>query len=681
MIKLFLVTSLTCILTVFSHAQSTNRIIILSQQDSSVVPFAQVYNVENYKGSISDVNGRFVLLFSQVDYTIEVRHIGFETTRLRYSKLNDSDTIYLLPSANVLESVVVNGTKTNTLYKSVNKLVKSLRKTNLQSKNSKYVYYLESEFKDRYIEQIKSVISFDYSFNSGFRCDRFYTEYGTFLFDAYSPFVNLQTNDWLLGFDPFSQKKFYDIAFLQTNAKKIKRKGAFLQRNTCDYCSDNEMSVTIHSRQDSSNVVIVYDKNLDLVKAVTYSIEHSDRHSFLRLNDDVLPVKKITIDYVFNQLDQSVEFINFSFVVGLEAGNDLTVKGFFKKEKVVSSNLYVFGNYTPSSIYEQIILNPSNYKSEIDSIFNKQYMDFDVSNKGYLSSTSDETKKIILGLDGTKQVKIWDKKRLTIDDFKFAYHKNDYYKNQFGMVKRFEDIIDVSWIFNFKKINNVYKVESMPSVWNSNQTLLLSRTHDTLFSSFKANIIFDFYEIKRLELITIVKEKLSKNVTISDVKKEMELFYKDTKSEAQSLSATISVNEIESFYELSELNTSILLKNNIDNLLEIYYTQFNMLIEFPTYYSILDKYVKLGYQLKHKPQLANACFNKAIRMSNLLIKYYKTLPGRSDKQLGAYYSVLSELYHEIGELDKECECLSKLKVLWPEGFIYHKKDRYEIRCE
>jgi hypothetical protein len=669
-------------LTEFSQSQVPNFIIILNQSDSTAVPFAQIYNRSTFQGTVSDINGRFELKKSDSNYTLEIRHIDYKTKRFTTEELSKLDTVFLLPRTNFLPVVIVDDSKRNALYKSLNKLLKSVRNNMDSNVTSTYAYYLESELNSQNVEKIKAIINFDYGHKKGFLVDDFYCDYGEFLFDSNAPFVNLQTNEWLLEFDPFSQKKYDDYFLMPTNSSKIKRKKFFLQQNSCAYCSEDEISISIFSRLDSSQMIVIYDEKINTIKEVSYSIENSDKYSFLRLNNQVIPIKKLTVNYVFNTLDESVELINFTFNLCLENATDnLKVRGFLKKEIVVESNLLVLGNFKPSSIYEQIILNPSNYQNEIDLLFTNEPNGFDLSDEGYLSSSTDSIKTSILQLDGTNQVKYWNNERLKVKDYDFLHTESEYYIDALGQVILFEDVIDVSWIFNFKKHKETYEIDSYPSLWNVNASLLISKSYDTLFSAFKANVIFDFYEIRRLELLSVIRDKLKKGIELAVLKKYIKRFYKSTQEEVKLISIHITLDEVNGFLDLIHLNDTLCGLNDIDNLLEVYCTQFNTIIEYPTYYSILNKYTKLGYQLKHKPQLANSCFNKAIVMSNLLIKYYKTLPGSTDKQLGAYYSVLSELYHEVGEYDKECTCLAKLKNLWPEGFIYHKKNRYEIRCQ
>lgn len=667
--------------SVFSYSQEIKQITLVSKSDLTVIPFAQIYNVVTYRGSISDKNGRFTLPVSEKNYVLEIRHISYETRQLEYTDLADLDTVYLDLNSNVLPTVTVKDVKTDVLYKSLNKLIKSLRTNDYESVNAKYIYYLESEFNGKYIEQIKSVVNFKYDLNTGFSSEDFYTEYGAFFFDAFGPFVNLQTNDWLLEFDPFGKKKYNDKNYIPTNSKKVKRKHVFLQRNACGYCSDDDISITAIAKKDSSKLVIFYDEKLNRVKTLTYSTEKNDMYSFLRLNDDVLPIKKMTLDYVFNQIDQSVEFINFSFELELEEHKNLVVKGFFKKENVMSSNLYVFGNYAPSSIYEQIILNPSNYDTEIDSIFNQHYKNFDVSNKGYLSSTTDSTKKIILGVDGTSQIKLWTNERLKFSDYQTVYHKNDYYKNRLGMVVLFEDKIDVSWIFNLKKENGIYEVKSIPSIWNRNFNVLFSKVKDALLVKLKANIMFDLYEIKRIELLEIVQKRLKNKVSLEQIKREMDLFYSQSKNEIKGISEPTSKDEVESFYELVLLNETVFDKSGIDNLHEMFLTELDTIINKPDYISIIDRYVESAFMHQTNVEYSTLCFKKAVVLSNVLIDYFKNSPKFNNKQLAGYYAVLSDFHHSLGEYDKECECLVKCKALWLEGFNASKKTNFDIRCE
>ena len=681
MLKFNILISFSLLFCIFSYSQNTKSITILNRSDSTVVPFAQVFNKKTFQGTISDANGVFKLKLSDTNYELEIRHIDYKTVRLEYDNLTNLDTILLSLESTVLPMVTVNNIKSNVLYKSINKLLKSVRQNNYQTPINTYIYYLESELNNQNIEKIKSIISFKHSFNSGFILNDFYTEYGEFLFDSKAPFVNLQTNEWLLEFDPFSIKKKNSQSFFPTNSSKIKRKNFFLQKNHCEYCNENEISLSIFSRLDSSQMIIIYNEESNLVKEVNYTIIDSDRYSFLRINNEKISITNFNINYIFNEKNQNIELVNFSLILDLGKNNKLKIRGFLKKEKVLNSDLLVLGNFVPSSIYEQIILNPSNYQKELDSIFKNEYNGYDLSGKGYLSSSNDSIKSNILMLDGTNQIKMWKQKRLTILDYAFLYTENEFYVDSWGKVISYEDLIDVSWIFNFKKVNDEYVVESIPSIWNTNKSLIISKTKDTLFSAFKANIIYDLYEIKRLELYDIIKEKLKDNSSLSSIKKDMKLFFKQSRDEIKFISKSIYFNEVDSFMDLNSLNDYVYSKKKIDNLLEVYLTQLNIIIEFPTYYSILNKYIKLGYQLEHDPKLADYCFKKAILMSNTLISHYNESSGFKENQLGAYYSVLSELYHEIGEYEKECDCLMELKELWPEGFSFHKKQKFNIRCQ
>ena len=200
-------------LTEFSQSQVPNFIIILNQSDSTAVPFAQIYNRSTFQGTVSDINGRFELKKSDSNYTLEIRHIDYKTKRFTTEELSKLDTVFLLPRTNFLPVVIVDDSKRNALYKSLNKLLKSVRNNMGSNVTSTYAYYLESELNSQNVEKIKAIINFDYGHKKGFLVDDFYCDYGEFLFDSNAPFVNLQTNEWLLEFDPFSQKNMM-ITFL-----------------------------------------------------------------------------------------------------------------------------------------------------------------------------------------------------------------------------------------------------------------------------------------------------------------------------------------------------------------------------------------------------------------------------------------------------------------------------------
>lgn len=97
---------LLILFTVSSIAQSlVGR--VLSIEDSSAIPFAQIVSLPSQNGTIANFDGSFVLQYDEIDDTISFSYTGFSEQRLAITELKSPIKIYLKQESTELEQVEI----------------------------------------------------------------------------------------------------------------------------------------------------------------------------------------------------------------------------------------------------------------------------------------------------------------------------------------------------------------------------------------------------------------------------------------------------------------------------------------------------------------------------------------------------------------------------------------------
>lgn len=400
---------------------------------------------------------------------------------------------------------------------------------------------------------------------------------------------------------------------------------------------------------------IRYNLKSNRVNELNYSqINASNNLPLERLNNERLYIKELELNYVLSSQDQQIEILDFRFKVETKDRGDIIIRGFFRRENKIStkSNTIVAGNYNSKSIYEQIIFSSGNYKEEINTLFNTQnYSGFNLSGNENLSSDNEDINRLILYASNENRYRMWGDERLS---------KNDYHTIKTEISPQFSDkeieaYYNVIWFFNLKETRDTLEVYSSPSIWGSRHTVLDDAIHNSLSNVAKINMIFDMYELSRINCVGWVKQKAASGVSKAEIEKYIFNYYAKANDSILVQMRAVNGNSAfntPSFHKLEQLNTYIMKQNGIDNLLYAFENELDTVLVDAKYNSILEQYILLGNQMKiRNKEYSLFCFNRAVNMYLILMDRCNISKHCDTKQKALLYDNLSSLYLEMNEID------------------------------
>lgn len=653
-----------------------NRIIqFLDKSNNKPIAFVTIFNKTEFY--ITDETGIANLqVADSINDNWQIRHLSYKNVVYSSKYLMKKDVIYLEPSITELQEVHITAKKKTLIdyYKLINKIIKKYRK-NKEPKNLKYAYYLESSSSNKIVEKLMTQINVHYSNNKGFLLIDNYVDFGNFWYNESAPFLNLQTEKLLLGFDIFSKKHISDPYFIPTNSK-IKSENYSINILPCPECHQDVKKLQINSLTNDVIITLIVDLKMSQFIEMNIKFKNPENLQFFQLTDNSnIGLNNLSIDYVFDET-QDIANIQFKFGIFFNSA-EMGVNGFFRKVKntIDPNHLHtITGAHEPDNIYEQILLQQNSNEEKIKNLFNKKYYNgFEISNRYGLSTANSSLKNFLLEQKLiNNNYKIWNEKRLVIDQFNYVVNEDDFYITEFGKVKPLKSDINVFWVFDFEVLSDSIVIKTMPTILNINKSRIFHNHLDSLNIALKMNLAFDLFEIARNDLIDSL-ENFIINISFNDnIRKFIKSYYDKQYKEINDIINSYFNYEIE-ISNLVIIDSLILNKLEVDNI-EIYFLkELPIIIQQPKYNSILDRIIKKGYQCqKRNCEEKEIYFQKAIRLLRISIFHCDNLLCK-DKMRGSFYARLADLYIEQGEYNKACDCISHFKEFWPSGFAASKK--------
>lgn len=225
------------LVSIKSIAQTTKKFILINENTSTVIPFANVlFNDKNYKGTSTDIDGVFYLT-SDIE-NITISYVGYETKTLKVSDIKHQ-LIKLKKTISELDEVVINNTENpahriikNTVankslnnptslnsytYKSYDKIIittgkqkeDSLREVMEKVMKGSYLFITETIAKHKYLQPRFSEDSVIATKSSGFKKPSFALLANNFQpFSFYEEYITLLETNYLNPISKGSTKKY-----------------------------------------------------------------------------------------------------------------------------------------------------------------------------------------------------------------------------------------------------------------------------------------------------------------------------------------------------------------------------------------------------------------------------------------------------------------------------------------
>jgi len=202
---------------VFSQANIQSKSIVIDSKTQEPLIYASVLNKSNKSGTVTDLNGKFILNKNNIGDSIIVSYIGFKTKVIVLTG-KSIDTIVLNPKKNLLDEVIVIG-ENSFLYKIVANCRKSIAK---QEKTAKTYLSVESYRDGNKIELIENYYN---GIMKGYDIKDLKLKNGRIAYKNYknNQFISTETSLAILYNKLFKKNKSYPINPLSLNKRKMKK--------------------------------------------------------------------------------------------------------------------------------------------------------------------------------------------------------------------------------------------------------------------------------------------------------------------------------------------------------------------------------------------------------------------------------------------------------------------------
>ena len=102
--------------------------------------------------------------------------------------------------------------------------------------------------------------------------------------------------------------------------------------------------------------------------------------------------------------------------------------------------------------------------------------------------------------------------------------------------------------------------------------------------------------------------------------------------------------------------------------------------------NLVSDIIREGFRAKHHEgssgEKSQVYFEYGVIGLIKLLDEVRTNSPKNAKLLGSYYARIAELYIELNDVSKACDCLKNYKTLWPDAYNISKKKRsfYDNNC-
>ncbi len=519
--------SLTCS---FSYGQKTLEGYIFDKISKKPLSYAAIKIVGTRVYTTSNEDGKFEFLSENNIDSLEIRYLGYETTKVSINYFRSKKIFYLKPFTAVLDEVIVSSNKKNPkrtsrksvadlkedrLYKLLYEIIKKYRKNKKINDSKAYftlnskTYFLSKTKLDTVpIEQIEGFYNGKQQLSKGILNLELKT--GRFGQNRLFPFYSLDYITLLESFNLFKiGQPFLPQHPGNMSLSRIKRRYNLDLQKTDSYDGTIIHFQPKRERGDIFSGKIFFQETDSIIEKIALSIR--DPRSF-KLNsisiDDSVLLKNVTLNISFNPIDLSkIQYydLNLNMVYSSD-----TIK------KNITSNVILYFYDYNTHFTKPYFTNTIEFENDYDRL-----LTLPVSDKIW------------------KQNYPYPKSIKDIKTTNFFKQKNQFYSYYVNKLPSHSlkniKISSVTWSHQKKlltsdlkiglgvKLNFYYVVNSYEKE-NGNFEFILKTLFDTKTSFFRPeitleeldciNLAFDIYELNRYYLLNRIK----KSMTLADVK-------------------------------------------------------------------------------------------------------------------------------------------------------------------
>lgn len=310
----------------FSIAQSDTTFFIegkiIDYRTKQALPFAHIYNPVTQKGTISNGSGYYKLTQGSFTDSIIVSYIGYKNQKIKFEKGRTFYSVFLEPSTNELEEVVVVAKDNSYLF---DLIAKAKKNVSVGTKTGKAYFDLKSYYDNRQVEQVEAfynaeVNNYDpvgLSIKIGRIALREYEE---------KLFTSLETSRVFTMQQLFKSSDYFPMSPLELNGKKGKKyfSAALLQKYADDE-NDSVYVIRFLPKKDSSDkfITTVWLKpDVNRIIKVKYEIKKAAIHPFFPLfkSDSIKSMDmEITKTFTSDKNKPLIDHIDFIYSINYKS--------------------------------------------------------------------------------------------------------------------------------------------------------------------------------------------------------------------------------------------------------------------------------------------------------------------------------------------------------------------------
>ena len=298
---------------------------LLDAATNKPIPFANIYNFSQHKGTTSNLEGYFKIIAQPSD-SLSISFIGYTNLRFKLADYSKKGVILLEPSVHQLNEVIVLADNT-WLYP----LLKKAKKTGTYKPlTSKTYFELETYVNSNQVELVEAYYNGEFT---GYDVNNLAFKNGRIAHTKDNKFVSFETSKVLLTHQQFSTNYYFPNGPLELSYKKLKAQ--FDLQLEGKYEGENQHPILIIQYTPKSingfSGKIWLDSLTHEILKITAAAENAKPHPFLPITPlDTLSKVKLHLEKTFQKRNGNryVDHINFEtrFHYKRENGDTLNVK-------------------------------------------------------------------------------------------------------------------------------------------------------------------------------------------------------------------------------------------------------------------------------------------------------------------------------------------------------------------
>lgn len=306
-----------------SFSQSLIEGFVFDKETKQPLPYAtiKILSNNNYY-TITNEDGKFEIYNKFAKDSLEIRFIGFKTTKIPVSFFNKNTKLYLNPNSFSLNEVSIVSDK-NYVYNLLYNLIKKSRLEHSITK-SKAFLTLSSSSKGIPIEHIEGFFNSKQSLSKGLV--DLQVKSGRFGQNTTFPFYSINNTDILSDFNLFTKNSNQALPLYPGNMSLSSIKSKYkVKMDICNNCTGDDISISFSPKKLNGRLFqgsILFDSENLKLKKIELEAQNPATKKLSALSEkDVMTPKEIKLNITFNPLDfNKIQHLDFKFSIYYKSG-------------------------------------------------------------------------------------------------------------------------------------------------------------------------------------------------------------------------------------------------------------------------------------------------------------------------------------------------------------------------